>query len=47
MKKIIPFILIFSMFFTFGFSFKHNDKQLEKPMLAIVIDDFGGYEEAG
>jgi len=47
MKKIIPFILIFTTFITFGFTLKPKTEQLTKPMLAIVIDDFGGYEEAG
>jgi len=45
MKKLIPFILILTSFFCFGFTFKNQE--LAKPMLAIVIDDFGGYEEAG
>lgn len=45
MKKIIPFILILTTFFSFGFTLKKENQT--KPMLAIVIDDFGGYEEAG
>ena len=45
MKKIIPFILILTTFFSLGFCFKQNNNP--QPMLAIVIDDFGGYEEAG
>lgn len=45
MKKVIPFILILTSLFSFGFTYK--TEQQTQPMLAIVIDDFGGYEEAG
>jgi len=46
MKKFIPFILILLSFFNFGF-INNTDKKQSKPMLAIVIDDFGGYDESG
>lgn len=45
MKKILPFILILSIIFSCGYTNKSEPST--KPMLAIVIDDFGGYEEAG
>ena len=44
MKKLISFILLLTIFFSFGFTHKTQPAQ---PMLAIVIDDFGGYEQAG
>lgn len=47
MKKLISIFLVFTTFISFGFTFKTKEDTISKPMLAIVIDDFGGYEEAG
>ena len=47
MKIFIPFIILIMSFFNLGFTPKQKAEQPQKPLLAIVIDDFGGYEEAG
>ncbi len=46
MKRLISIILIFTTFFSFGFKVKPKNEN-SSPMLALVIDDFGGYDESG